>query len=90
MGASLQCDLSFATFNIDGYLVKINWESKRMYMIEEEIEDDMTNFVDIDVNAFLAKVLTLKKDKNKSQMEVEVDTKIDKGDLWTIFFDGSC
>ena len=22
-------------------------------------------------------------------MEVEVDTKIDKGDLWTIFFDGA-
>ena len=23
-------------------------------------------------------------------MEVEVDTKIDKGDLWNLFFDGAC
>ena len=58
-------------------------------MIEEEIEDDMTKFVDIDVNAFRAEVLTLKKGKDKSQIEVEVDTKINKGDLRDMFFDGS-
>lgn len=23
-------------------------------------------------------------------MEMEVDTKIDKGDLWTMLFDGAC
>ena len=89
MGGSLQCDLSFATFNIDGTLVKINREPKSIYMIEEEIEDDMTNFVDTDVNAFRAEVLTLKKGKHKSQIEVEVDTKTDKGDFWAMFFDGS-
>ena len=47
-------------------------------MIEGEIEDDMTNFVDIDVNAFRVEVLTLKKTKQKFQIEMEVDTKIDK------------
>lgn len=52
MGGSLQCDLSFCTFNIDGNLVKINREPKSVYMIEEEIEDDMKNFVDTYVNAF--------------------------------------
>ena len=51
MGGSLQCDLSFSTFQIDGNLV-VDREPKSVYMIEEEIEDDMTNFVDIDVNAF--------------------------------------
>ena len=66
MGGSLQCDLSFSTFNIDGNLVKINREPKSIYMIEEEIEDDMINFVDIDVNAFRVEVLTLKKGKHKS------------------------
>ena len=39
-------------------------------MIEEEIEDDMTYFVDIDVNAFRVEVLVLKKDKHKSQIEI--------------------
>ena len=59
-------------------------------MIEEEIEDDMTNFVDTDVNAFRAKVLTLRKDKQKTPMEEEANSKIDKGDLWAMFFDGAC
>ena len=66
MGGSLQCDLSFATFNIDGNFVKINREPKSIYMIVEDIEDEMTNFVDIDVNAFRDEVLTLKKNKKKS------------------------
>ena len=57
-------------------------------MIEEEIEYDMTYFVNIDVNAFRAEVLVLKRDEHKSQIEIEVVTKIDKGDLWTLFFGG--
>ena len=52
MGGSFQCDLSFSTFNIDGNLVKINREPKSVFMIEEELEDDMTNYVDKDINAF--------------------------------------
>ena len=68
MGRSLQCDISFSTFNINGNLVKINREAKSIYMIEEEIEDDMKKIVDIDVNAFRAEVLTLKKGKQKSQI----------------------
>ena len=66
MGGSSQCDLSFSTYNIDENLVKINREPKRIYMIVEDIEDDMTKFVDIDVNAFRAKVLTMNKNKQKS------------------------
>ena len=46
--------------------MKVNREPKNVYMIEEEIEDDMKIFVDTDVNAFRAKVLVLKKDKHKS------------------------
>ena len=57
MGGSLQCDLSFSTFNIFENLVKINREPKSIYMIVEEVEDDMTNFVDTDVNAFRVEVL---------------------------------
>ena len=90
MGGSIQCDLSHATFHIDGNLVKVNREPKNVYMIEEEIEDDMKNFVDTDVNAFRAEVLVLKKDKHKSQLEVEANAKIEQGDLWSMFFDGAC
>ena len=59
-------------------------------MIEEEIKDDMTCFVDIDANAFRVEVLFLKRDKHKSQIDVEFVTTLDKGDLWTLFFDCSC
>ena len=52
MGGSLQFDLSYATFHIDENLVKVDREPKNVYIIEEEIEDDMTNFVDTAVNAF--------------------------------------
>ena len=89
MGGSLQCDLSFATFNIDGNLVKIDREPKSVYMIIEDAEDDMTNFVDTDVNTFRAELMTLKRDKQKTPMEEEVKSKSNKGDLWAMFFDGA-
>lgn len=85
MGGSLQCDLSFATFNIEGNLIKLNREPKSIYMIEEDVEENMTNFVDTNINAFKAEVLTLKKSKHKSRMEIEVDTKIDKV-IYGLFF----
>ena len=56
----------------------------------KEIEDYIVKFVDMNVNAFRAEVLTLKRGKHKSQMEVEADTKIDKGDLRAMFFEGAC
>ena len=59
-------------------------------MIEEETKDDTTNFVDTNVNAFRAEALILRKDKHKSQLEVEANAKIEQGDLWSIFFDGAC
>ena len=90
MGGSLQCDFSFATFNIEGNLIKVNREPKSIYMIEEDVEDNIKNFVNTDINAFRDEVFNLKKSKHKSPMEVEVDTKIKKGDLWTMFFDGAC
>ena len=89
MGGSLQCDLSYATFQIYGNLMKLNREPKNVYMIEEEIEDDMTYFDNTNVNAFRVEVLVLKKDTHKSQIEIKVDTTTDKGDLWTLFFGGA-
>ena len=57
-------------------------------MIDEDVEDDMTCFVDIDMNAFMAVVFILKKDVMKLQIAIEVRTILEKGDLWTMFFDG--
>ena len=61
MGEILQCVLSHATFYIDGTLVKVVREPKKFYMIEEDVEDDITCFFDMDVNAFKAKIYVLKK-----------------------------
>lgn len=52
MGGSLQCDFLFATFNIEGNSIKVNREPKSIYMIEEDVEENMTNFVDTNVNTF--------------------------------------
>ena len=69
--------------------MKVDREPNNVYMIEEEIEDDITCFIDTDVNVFRAEVLVLKKDKHKQKIEIEIDTKTYKGDLWTFFFDGT-
>lgn len=51
MGGSIQCDLSFATFNIDGDNVKISRENRAPHMIE--INDDHLNCcVDVDMENF--------------------------------------
>ena len=42
MGGSLQCDLSHATFQIDDKLVKITREPNSIYMIEQNVDDEMT------------------------------------------------
>lgn len=42
MWGSLQCDFSYETFQIDDKLVKVNREPKSIYMIDQEVEDDMT------------------------------------------------
>ena len=59
-------------------------------MIEEDVEDDMTCFIDTNVNAFRVEVLFLKKDMHKPPIVLEVDVVSHKGDLWTIFIDGAC
>ena len=81
MGGSIQCDLSHATFQIGDKLVKVNREPKSVYMIKQDVEDDMTCFLDIDVNSFKAKVLILNKEVFRPHIVVEVETKLDGGDL---------
>ena len=73
MGGSFQCDLPHVTFQIDDNLVKVDKEPKSVYMIKQDLEDDMTCFVDSNVNAFRAKVLVLNKEVAKSPIVVEDD-----------------
>lgn len=54
MGGSLQCDLSYATFFFDCKNVKIERKSRVPYMMvhEQDFDEDVTCFIDIDINAF--------------------------------------
>lgn len=61
MPRSLQCDLSHTTFHFDDKLVKVNREPKSVYMIEQNEDDEMTWFVDIDINSFKVGILVLEK-----------------------------
>ena len=81
MGGSIQCDLSHATFQIGENSFKVNRDPNSVYMIEQDVEDDITYFVDIDVNAFRAKFLILNKEAVKAHIVVEAKTKSVRGDL---------
>lgn len=54
MGGSLQCDLSYATFCIDGKNVKVKRESRVPYMMVHIVQsdEDMNCFVDTRINTF--------------------------------------
>ena len=66
MGGSLQCDLSFATFQVDNKAITITREPRVNHMVEEHIgvEDvDETCFLDTNIDSFRAKPLVLQKNK---------------------------
>lgn len=53
MGGSIQCDLSFSTFNITGESIEVFFEVRTPHMIEEETNDNNMNyFLDTDINYF--------------------------------------
>ena len=59
-------------------------------MIEQDVKNEMTCFVDTDINAFRAEVTVLKKESIQSPIAMEAELESDKGDLWTMHFDGAC
>ena len=62
MGGSLQCDLSFATFQVKNKAIKVTREPRVNHMVEEHVvaEDvDETFFSDIDIDSFRAEPLVL-------------------------------
>lgn len=59
-------------------------------MIVQDIEDDMTCFVDTYVNAFREEVFILKRESLKLPIEVEVGSESEKGDLLTMYLDEDC
>lgn len=75
MGGSLQCDLSYATFCIDGKNVKIDKESKVPYMMvhEKDPNEVMTCFIDMNINAFRVENSTTKKREQPTPLEREVE-----------------
>ena len=66
MGGSLQCDLSFYTFQVDNKSIKITREPRVNHMVEEHIaakEMDETCFLNTNIDSFRAEHLKLHKDK---------------------------
>ena len=66
MGGNLQCDLSFATFQVDNKAIKITREPRVNHMVGEHIaaeEVSETCFLDTDIDSFRAEHLMLHKDK---------------------------
>ena len=78
VGGIPQCDQSYATFHIEDKLIKINREPKSVYMIKNNVEDEMTCFVDININVFEVEVLVLEKESAKPPIKVKVDLKSKK------------
>ena len=86
----MQCDLSYATFLIDNKLIKIEREPKCFYTIEKNMDNEITCFVDTDINAFRAEAPLLEKNPVKISVAAKVSSGSSKGDLWTMYFDGAC
>ena len=57
MGGSLQCDLSYATFQVGEKAGKVNREPRVTHIFEQNIDRNTTCFLDTDVNAFRAKLV---------------------------------
>lgn len=90
MGGSMQCDLSYATFLIDKKMIKIKREPRCVYTIEKNMDNEITCFVDTDINAFKAEAPLLEKDLVKLSVAAEISSSSSKDDLWTMYFDGAC
>ena len=75
MGGSLQCDLSFSTFQVDNKAIKITREPRVNHMVEEHIaakDVDETCFLDIDIDSFRDEPLVLQKSKVPTWFSQEV------------------
>ena len=92
MGGSLQCDLSFSSFQVDNKAIKITREPRVNHMVEEHVvaEDvDETCFLDTDIDSFREKPLVLQKNRIPTIFTQEVQFSQDNS-LWTMYFDGAC
>lgn len=89
MGGSIQCDLSFATFNIEGDSVKVSREARTPHMIEEDEDDNMNCFVDTNIGSFQVQEKEVQ-EKVKLVLLVDDENNMVGGNvLWTLYFDGA-
>lgn len=89
MGGSLQCDLSYATFQVGDRAVKVSREPRVTHIFEQNIDKDTTCFLDTDVNAFRAELVIQEVEKLPALIEQEVITCMDSPKLWCMYFDGA-
>lgn len=91
MGGSLQCELPYATFCIDGKNVKVRRESRVPYMMVHIVQsnEDMTCFVDTGINAFRVEDSLQEKKEQPTLLYEEVEKSLGDDNLWTMYFDGA-
>ena len=91
MGGSLQCDLSFATFQVDNKAIKIIREPRVNHMVEEHMvveEMNETCFLDTYIDSFRAEHLMLHKNKILTIFSQEAQCS-QGNNFWTMYFDGA-
>lgn len=88
MGGSIQCDLSFATFDIEGKSIRVSRETRTPHMIEENEEDSMNYFLDTDMGYFQVQEKEMEGKVQPLFLAKDKDNLADHNDLWTFYFDG--
>ena len=81
MGDSLQCDQSFSTFHIDNKVVKVNKKLRITHMTKESIDNDITCFLDIEINSFREEVIVLEREKKLPPMTQEANNIFENGNF---------
>ena len=81
--------MSFATFHIGDKAIKVDREPRVTHIFEESIDNDVTCFIDIDVNAFRAELIIQEVEKLPTLIGQEVTCCLDSPNLWSMYFDGA-
>ena len=69
MGGSMQCNFSYATFQVREKAIKVNRELRVTHIFEENIDKDTTCFIDTNVNAFRAELIIQEVEKFPALIE---------------------
>lgn len=82
MEDSMQCDMSYATFPIDGKNVQVVQEPNVPHMMDHAPEDDTILFIDVDINDLKVEEAPREIDRCPTPIDNEAIILFDKDELW--------